>query len=72
MLGLSMNSDLTLGFHFLQELVAIRRFLLAQFSSFAVSGRDMYDDVMSTMAMLSTGCERFVLFDLMFYDNKYI
>ncbi|CAH1800390.1 unnamed protein product [Owenia fusiformis] len=38
-----------------QELTAIRRVLLAQYSSFPMSGVDMYDEAVSASAILSTG-----------------
>ncbi|XP_038058675.1 DNA repair protein RAD51 homolog 4-like [Patiria miniata] len=37
-------------------LQSIRRLLLAQYSSFPVNGADLHDDVMSSVAILSTGC----------------
>ncbi|KAJ7309000.1 hypothetical protein JRQ81_008284 [Phrynocephalus forsythii] len=36
-------------------LVAVRRVLLAQFASFPVNGADLYDELKSTVAILSTG-----------------
>ncbi|XP_022086370.1 DNA repair protein RAD51 homolog 4-like [Acanthaster planci] len=37
-------------------LQSIRRLLLAQYSSFPINGADLHDDVMSSIAILSTGC----------------
>ncbi|XP_072040998.1 DNA repair protein RAD51 homolog 4-like [Amphiura filiformis] len=37
-------------------LVSIRRLLLAQYSSYPVNGTDLYNDVMSVVAILPTGC----------------
>ncbi|XP_077448828.1 DNA repair protein RAD51 homolog 4 isoform X2 [Stigmatopora argus] len=38
-----------------QALIAIRRVLLAQHASFPVSGADLYDELLSSSAILSTG-----------------
>uniref|UniRef100_A0A8D2ITC0 RAD51 paralog D n=1 Tax=Varanus komodoensis TaxID=61221 RepID=A0A8D2ITC0_VARKO len=40
-----------------QALVAIRRVLLAQFSAFPVSGADLYEELKTTTAILSTGIQ---------------
>lgn len=40
-----------------KALLSIRRLLLAQYSAFPVSGSDLYEEVMSTVACLSTGCD---------------
>ncbi|XP_063154480.1 DNA repair protein RAD51 homolog 4 [Candoia aspera] len=40
-----------------KTLVAVRRVLLAQFSSFPVSGADLYEELKRTTAILSTGIE---------------
>ncbi|ETE67053.1 DNA repair protein RAD51-like 4 [Ophiophagus hannah] len=41
-----------------KTLVAVRRVLLAQFSSFPVNGADLYEELKHTTAILSTGIER--------------
>ncbi|KAL8198771.1 UNVERIFIED_CONTAM: DNA repair protein rad51d [Gekko kuhli] len=41
-----------------KALVAVRRVLLAQFSSFAVNGADLYEELKSSSAILSTGSKR--------------
>eukprot|EP00057_Strongylocentrotus_purpuratus_P003327 XP_003726418.1 PREDICTED: DNA repair protein RAD51 homolog 4 [Strongylocentrotus purpuratus] len=38
-------------------LSSIRRLLLAQYSAFPINGSDLYDEVISTVAYLSTGCD---------------
>ncbi|XP_041456598.1 DNA repair protein RAD51 homolog 4-like [Lytechinus variegatus] len=38
-------------------LSSIRRLLLAQYSAFPINGSDLYDEVLSTVAYLSTGCD---------------
>ncbi|XP_074869611.1 DNA repair protein RAD51 homolog 4 isoform X2 [Carettochelys insculpta] len=40
-----------------QALVAVRRVLLAQFSAFPVNGADLYEELKSSTAILSTGSE---------------
>ncbi|XP_063002481.1 DNA repair protein RAD51 homolog 4 [Elgaria multicarinata webbii] len=40
-----------------KALVAVRRVLLAQFSSFPVNGADLYEELKSTTAILSTGIQ---------------
>ena len=43
-----------------QALVALRRVLLAQFSAFPVNGADLYEELKTSTAILSTGIGRFV------------
>lgn len=43
-----------------QALVALRRVLLAQFSAFPFNGADLYEELKTSTAILSTGIERFV------------
>ncbi|XP_077996230.1 DNA repair protein RAD51 homolog 4-like [Glandiceps talaboti] len=38
-------------------LLSIRKLLLAQYSAFPINGCDLYDDVISKVAILPTGCE---------------
>ena len=42
----------------LQKVLSIRRVLLAQYSSFSISGLDLLDDYLSTLAVLPTGCNK--------------
>ncbi|XP_033748704.1 DNA repair protein RAD51 homolog 4-like [Pecten maximus] len=41
-----------------KELLALRRVLLAQNASFPVSGKDMYETAMTSISILTTGCNR--------------
>lgn len=43
-----------------QALVALRRVLLAQFSAFPLNGADLYEELKTSTAILSTGIGRFV------------
>ena len=43
-----------------QVLVALRRVLLAQFSAFPFNGADLYEELKTSTAILSTGIGRFV------------
>lgn len=43
-----------------QALVALRRVLLAQFSAFPFNGADLYEELKTSTAILSTGIGRFV------------
>lgn len=43
-----------------QALVALRRVLLAQFSAFPFNGADLYEELKTSTAILSTGIARFV------------
>lgn len=43
-----------------QALVALRRVLLAQFSAFPCNGADLYEELKTSTAILSTGIGRFV------------
>ena len=43
-----------------QALVALRRVLLAQFSAFPSNGADLYEELKTSTAILSTGIGRFV------------
>lgn len=43
-----------------QALVALRRVLLAQFSAFPFNGADLYEELKTSTAILSTGLGRFV------------
>lgn len=43
-----------------QALVALRRVLLAQFSAFPCNGADLYEELKTSTAILSTGIQRFV------------
>uniref|UniRef100_A0A8D0H0Q0 DNA repair protein n=1 Tax=Sphenodon punctatus TaxID=8508 RepID=A0A8D0H0Q0_SPHPU len=40
-----------------KALVAVRRVLLAQFSAFPINGADLYEELKSSTAILSTGCK---------------
>ncbi|XP_066492679.1 DNA repair protein RAD51 homolog 4 [Tiliqua scincoides] len=40
-----------------KALVAVKRVLLAQFSSFPVNGADLYEELKNSTAILSTGCK---------------
>ncbi|XP_051552133.1 DNA repair protein RAD51 homolog 4 isoform X1 [Myxocyprinus asiaticus] len=42
-----------------KALVAVRRVLLAQYTAFPVSGADLYEELLSSTAILSTGSPRF-------------
>lgn len=42
-----------------QALVALRRVLLAQFSAFPLNGADLYEELKTSTAILSTGIGRF-------------
>lgn len=46
--------------YFWQALVALRRVLLAQFSAFPLNGADLYEELKTSTAILSTGIGRFV------------
>lgn len=41
-----------------KDLLVIRRVLLAQYSGFAVNGADVYNNAVSSMSILSTGCKQ--------------
>uniref|UniRef100_A0A8C6ZRP0 RAD51D N-terminal domain-containing protein n=1 Tax=Nothoprocta perdicaria TaxID=30464 RepID=A0A8C6ZRP0_NOTPE len=43
-----------------KALVAVRRVLLAQFSAFPANGADLYEELKSSTAILSTGISRWV------------
>lgn len=43
-----------------KALVALRRVLLAQFSAFPLNGADLYEELKTSTAILSTGIGRFV------------
>ncbi|PNI47324.1 RAD51D isoform 9 [Pan troglodytes] len=43
-----------------KALVALRRVLLAQFSAFPVNGADLYEELKTSTAILSTGIGRYV------------
>ncbi|XP_057392547.1 DNA repair protein RAD51 homolog 4 [Balaenoptera acutorostrata] len=43
-----------------KALVALRRVLLAQFSAFPFNGADLYEELKTSTAILSTGIARFV------------
>ncbi|KAI0222669.1 DNA repair protein RAD51-like protein 4 [Lamellibrachia satsuma] len=42
-----------------KDLLSIQRVLLAQYSAFPMNGADLYDDVMSSVAIISTGSSNF-------------
>uniref|UniRef100_A0A8C9A1D8 RAD51 paralog D n=1 Tax=Prolemur simus TaxID=1328070 RepID=A0A8C9A1D8_PROSS len=43
-----------------KALVALRRVLLAQFSAFPFNGADLYEELKTSTAILSTGIDRYV------------
>lgn len=43
-----------------QALVALKRVLLAQFAAFPLNGADLYEELKTSTAILSTGIGRFV------------
>ena len=44
----------------LQDVVAIQRILLAQYGAFPQNGDQLYEDIVSSAAIVSTGCPRWI------------